>query len=99
MVWGIEYVLSGKPNSRLQKYRLTDKGRGLMTRQEPKEGGNRFRNGYATNEAIPETRRIDRLVCEDNIIQAWEQLVTKYRFFMPKPFRDIDYVLQVLIWG
>ncbi|MBI4552240.1 MAG: putative DNA binding domain-containing protein, partial [Candidatus Latescibacteria bacterium] len=46
--------------------------------------------GYATNESLPETRWIDRLVCEDNIIQSWEQLVTKYRFFMPKPFRDID---------
>ena len=46
--------------------------------------------GYATNEQMPETRWIDRLVCEDNIIQAWEQLLAKYRFFMPKPFRDID---------
>ena len=46
--------------------------------------------GYSTGDALPETRWIDRIVCEDNIIQAWEQLVTKYRFFMPKPFRDID---------
>ena len=46
--------------------------------------------GYATNEPMPETRWIDRLVCEENIVQAWEQLVTKYKFFMPKPFRDID---------
>ncbi|MCX5825320.1 MAG: hypothetical protein NTY86_17955 [Deltaproteobacteria bacterium] len=46
--------------------------------------------GYATNETMPETRWIDRLVCEDNIIQAWVQLVSKYKFFMPKPFRDID---------
>ncbi|MEI6310173.1 MAG: RNA-binding domain-containing protein, partial [bacterium] len=46
--------------------------------------------GYATNETMPETRWIDRLVCEDNIIQAWVQLVTKFKFFMPKPFRDID---------
>jgi len=46
--------------------------------------------GYGTDEPIPETRWIDRIVCEDNIIQAWDQLVTKYKFFMPKPFRDID---------
>jgi ATP-dependent DNA helicase RecG len=46
--------------------------------------------GYTTNEPMPETRWIDRLVCEDNIIQAWDQLVAKYKFFMPKPFRDID---------
>ena len=46
--------------------------------------------GYATDEPMPETRWIDRIVCEDNIIQSWEQLVTKYKFFMPKPFRDID---------
>ncbi|PIU19332.1 MAG: hypothetical protein COT18_08040 [Elusimicrobia bacterium CG08_land_8_20_14_0_20_59_10] len=46
--------------------------------------------GYSTGEPLPETRWIDRIICEDNIIQAWEQLVTKYRFFMPKPFRDID---------
>jgi ATP-dependent DNA helicase RecG len=46
--------------------------------------------GYATNEALPETRWIDRFVSEENIIQSWEQLVAKYKFFMPKPFRDID---------
>lgn len=46
--------------------------------------------GYATDEEMPGTRWIDRFVCEENIIQAWIQLVTKYRFFMPKPFRDID---------
>lgn len=46
--------------------------------------------GYSTKDPLPETRWIDRLVIEENIIQAWEQLVSKYRFFMPKPFRDID---------
>ena len=46
--------------------------------------------GYGTDDAMPETRWIDRIVCEENIIQTWEQLVTKYKFFMPKPFRDID---------
>lgn len=46
--------------------------------------------GYATDEQMPETRWIDRMVCEENIIQAWQQLVAKYKFFMPKPFRDID---------
>jgi len=46
--------------------------------------------GYAANEPMPETRWIDRLICEGNIIQTWEQLVAKYRFFMPRPFRDID---------
>lgn len=46
--------------------------------------------GYSTGDSMPETRWIDRIVCEDNIIQTWEQLVSKYRFFMPKPFRDID---------
>jgi ATP-dependent DNA helicase RecG len=46
--------------------------------------------GYATNEPMPETRWIDRIVCEENIIQAWDQLVSKYKFFMPKPFKDID---------
>ena len=46
--------------------------------------------GYGTGDAMPETRWIDRIVCEDNIIQTWEQLVAKYKFFMPKPFRDID---------
>jgi ATP-dependent DNA helicase RecG len=43
--------------------------------------------GYGTDDALPETRWIDRIVCEDNIIQTWEQLVTKYKFFMPKPAR------------
>lgn len=46
--------------------------------------------GYSTGDSLPETRWIDRIVCEDNIIQTWEQLLAKYRFFMPKPFRDID---------
>lgn len=46
--------------------------------------------GYSTSDSLPETRWIDRIVCDDNIIQAWEQLVSKYRFFMPRPFRDID---------
>ena len=46
--------------------------------------------GYATNEPMPETRWIDRIVCEENIVQAWEQLHAKFLFFMPKPFRDID---------
>lgn len=44
--------------------------------------------GYATDEPMPETRWIDRIVCEENIIQAWDQLVSKYKFFMPKPFKD-----------
>jgi len=46
--------------------------------------------GYATDEPLPETRWIDRFVSEENIIQSWLQLVAKYKFFMPKPFRDID---------
>ncbi len=46
--------------------------------------------GYSTGDALPETRWNDRIVCKDNIIQVWEQLGTQYRFFMPKPFRDID---------
>jgi len=45
---------------------------------------------YATKEEMPETRWIDRFVSEENIIQTWQKLVAKYRFFMPKPFRDID---------
>ncbi|GHT36631.1 hypothetical protein FACS189427_08620 [Planctomycetales bacterium] len=36
------------------------------------------------------TRWLDRFVCEENIIQAWEQLLAKFLFFTPKPFRDID---------
>ena len=39
---------------------------------------------------MPETRWIDRLVSEVNIVQSWQQLLAKYRFFMPSPFRDID---------
>ena len=46
--------------------------------------------GYRTGDVMPETRWIDRIVCEDNIIQAWEQLVTKYRFFMPKLDKEVD---------
>ncbi|MCL2304528.1 MAG: putative DNA binding domain-containing protein [Planctomycetaceae bacterium] len=46
--------------------------------------------GYSMNDPLPETRWIDRIVCEENIVQAWEQLLAKYLFFMPKPFRDID---------
>ena len=32
----IEYTIPEKPRSRLQKYRLTDKGRQMMVRQQPK---------------------------------------------------------------
>jgi len=46
--------------------------------------------GYATDESMPGTRWIDRFVSEENIVRSWEQLVAKYKFFMPKPFRDID---------
>lgn len=46
--------------------------------------------GYASEESLSETRWLDRFVCEENIIQAWEQLLAKFLFFMPKPFRDID---------
>lgn len=45
---------------------------------------------YGTGDEMPETRWIDRFVSEDNIVRTWQQLVAKYRFFMPKPFRDID---------
>ena len=45
---------------------------------------------YATNEEMPETRWIDRFVSEVNIVQTWQKLLAKYKFFMPKPFRDID---------
>jgi len=45
--------------------------------------------GYATDEALPETRWIDRMVSEENIIQTWRQLVSKYKFFMPKTFFGI----------
>ncbi|MBT3368897.1 MAG: transcriptional regulator, partial [Nitrospina sp.] len=46
--------------------------------------------GYATDEPLPETRWIDRFVSEENIVQSWLKLVSKYKFFMPKPFKDID---------
>lgn len=46
--------------------------------------------GYETDETMPEVRWIDRFVCEDNIVETWNQLVSKYKFFMPKPFQDID---------
>ena len=46
--------------------------------------------GYGSQDEMPETRWIDRLVCEENIIQSWQQLLAKYLFFMPKPFKDID---------
>jgi ATP-dependent DNA helicase RecG len=46
--------------------------------------------GYATDEAMPESRWIDRVVSEENIIQSWLQLLAKYKFFMPKPFQGID---------
>ena len=46
--------------------------------------------GYGSNEDMPETRWIDRLVCDENIIQCWRQLLAKYLFFMPKTFRDSD---------
>lgn len=45
---------------------------------------------YGIRDEMPQTRWIDRFVSEDNIIQTWRQLVVKYRFFMPKPFREID---------
>ena len=34
-----------------------------------------------------QARDIER---KDNIIEAWNQLVSKYKFFMPKPFQNID---------
>jgi predicted HTH transcriptional regulator len=46
--------------------------------------------GYNSDDDLPATRWIDRIICEENIIQAWEQLLAKFLFFMPKPFRDID---------
>ena len=46
--------------------------------------------GYASTEDFDETRWIDRLVSEVNIIETWQQLLAKYLFFMPKTFRDID---------
>ena len=33
----IEYTIPGKPNSRLQKYRLTDKGRNILEKSRPSE--------------------------------------------------------------
>ncbi len=45
---------------------------------------------YGIRDEMPETRWIDRFVSEDNIIQTWQHLVAKYKFFMPKPFREID---------
>jgi len=45
---------------------------------------------YATDEEMPKTRWIDRFVSEENIIRTWQNLIAKYKFFMPKPFRDID---------
>ncbi|KAB2838442.1 MAG: transcriptional regulator, partial [Burkholderiales bacterium] len=46
--------------------------------------------GYGSQDELPETRWIDRLVCEENILESWQQLLAKYLFFMPKTFRDID---------
>jgi ATP-dependent DNA helicase RecG len=46
--------------------------------------------GYASTEDFDETRWIDRLVSEVNIVETWQQLLAKYLFFMPKTFRDID---------
>jgi ATP-dependent DNA helicase RecG len=45
---------------------------------------------YGIRDEMPETRWIDRFLSEDNIIQTWQQLVAKYKFFMPKPFLHID---------
>jgi ATP-dependent DNA helicase RecG len=45
---------------------------------------------YGIHDEMPETRWIDRFLSESNIIQTWQQLVAKYKFFMPKPFLDID---------
>lgn len=45
---------------------------------------------YGTQGQMPETRWIDRFVSEVNIIHTWQQLVAKYMFFMPRPFREID---------
>lgn len=46
--------------------------------------------GYGSRDNLPETRWIDRLVSEVNIVETWQQLLAKYLFFMPKSFRDID---------
>jgi ATP-dependent DNA helicase RecG len=45
---------------------------------------------YGRGEPLTETRWLDRLLCEDNIIQTWNALLAKYLFYMPKPFQDID---------
>jgi len=45
---------------------------------------------YGRGEPLSETRWLDRLVCEENIIQTWDKLLSKYLFYMPKPFQDID---------
>lgn len=45
---------------------------------------------YRRGESFDEIRWIDRLVCEFNIIQTWQQLLAKYLFFMPRPFSGID---------
>ncbi len=37
-----------------------------------------------------QTRWLDRTAYEENIVQACEQLLAKYMFFMPKPFRKTD---------
>jgi hypothetical protein len=44
--------------------------------------------GYGSTDEIPEARWVDRLVCEENILQAWRQLLTKYLFFMPRPLHS-----------
>jgi ATP-dependent DNA helicase RecG len=45
---------------------------------------------YGRGEPLSETRWLDRLLCEENIFQAWDKLLAKYLFYMPKPFQDID---------
>ncbi|MDR1827916.1 MAG: putative DNA binding domain-containing protein [Methylobacteriaceae bacterium] len=47
-------------------------------------------HGCNTTDALPGTRWLDRVVAEDNIIRTWRQLLTKYLFFMQKPFQRID---------
>jgi ATP-dependent DNA helicase RecG len=47
--------------------------------------------GYGRLDPRPDTTLwLDRLVCEENLLRTWDQLYSKYRFYMPKPFRDID---------
>jgi ATP-dependent DNA helicase RecG len=46
--------------------------------------------GARKDDDLPEMRWIDRYVSEENIINTWRQLVTKYLFFMPNPFQGID---------